>query len=107
MHTAIRLLRWLIGAPLWALGVWIISCNWRLLVLFIRGRSFGRHPPDESALPLAGPLILCLGALVVPVSGLLPYSWLALPIDPATYMLIASLPFLFRDLIWSSRKKST
>jgi hypothetical protein len=98
--------RWILAAPLFLLGAWIIVYHWRLFVFYIRVRFFRRQHKWESSVPLFGPIFVCLGALVSPSPGLLRYSWLSFVIDPSTYILIFSLPFLFRELILSRRKKS-
>jgi hypothetical protein len=97
--------RWILAAPLFLLGAWVILYHWRLVVLFIRVRFFGRQHKWESSVPLAGPIFVYLGALASPSPELLHYSWLSFVIDPATYTLIFSLPFLFRELILARRKK--
>jgi len=98
--------RWILAAPLFLIGAWVIIYHWRFVVLFIRVRFFGRQHKWESSVPLVGPICILFGSLVSPSPELLRYSWLAFVIDPATYTLIFSLPFLFRELILSRRKKS-
>ena len=98
-------IRWILAAPLIVLGAWAILYHWRLVVLFVRVRFFGRSHKWESSVPLFGPICICLGSLVAPVPGFARYSWLWFLIDPATYILAVSLPFLFRQLALS-RKKS-
>jgi hypothetical protein len=102
MNTA----RWILAAPLFLLGAWVIVYHWRMLVFFIRVRFFGCQHKWESSIPLFGPIFIYFGALASPSPMLLRYCWLAFVIDPATYTLIFSLPFLFRELILSRRKKS-
>ena len=97
-------IRWILAAPLFLLGAWAILYHWRLIVLFIRVRFFGRQHKWESSIPLVGPICICLGSLVAPAPELLRYAWLPFLIDPATYTLVASLPFLFRDLVWTKKK---
>ena len=97
-------IRWILAAPLLLLGAWAIVYHWRLVVLFIRVRFFGRHHKWESSVPLAGPICICFGLLVAPVPGLVRYSWLSFLIDPATYVFAASLPFLFRELVLAKKK---
>jgi hypothetical protein len=99
-------IRWILAAPLLLLGAWVILYHWRLVAMFIRVRFFGRQNKWESSVPLVGPVCVCLSALVAPAPELLRYSWLSFLIDPASYTLAASLPFLFRELV-SPKKKST
>jgi hypothetical protein len=98
--------RWILSAPLLLAGVWIIVYHWRLLVFFIRVRFFGCQHKWESSVPLFGPIFILSGAFVSPSPEFFRYSWLSFVIDPATYTLIFGLPFLFRELILSRRKKS-
>ena len=98
-------IRWILAAPLLLLGAWAILYHWRLVILFIRVRFFGRQHKWESSVPLVGPICICLGSLIAPVPGFARYSWLSVLVDPATYTFVVSVPFLFRELVLS-RKKS-
>ena len=102
MNTA----RWILAALFFLFGAWVIVYHFRLLILFIRVRFFGCHHKWESSVVLVGPVFICLGLLIAPAPGLFQYSWVSFVVDPATYTLVFSLPFLFQQVILSSRKKS-
>ena len=105
-HADMNTIRWILAAPLLAYGAVVIVYHWRLLVLHIRVRFFGCHHKWESSVPLAGPIMVFLGSMIAPSPELSRYSWLSVFIDPATYTLIYSLPFLLRQVILSRHKKS-
>gem|GEM_PF-4639512 len=96
--------RWILAAPLFFLGAWTILYNWRLLVLFIRVRFFGRQHRWESSVPLFGPICICLGASIAPPAEFLRWTWLSFFIDPASHRLLVSLPFLFREMVLTKKK---
>jgi hypothetical protein len=98
--------RWFLAAPLFLVGAWAIAYHWRLLVLFIRVRFFGRQHKWESSVPLVGPICICLGAFVAPPVEFLRWAWLSFVIDPATYTLLSSLPLLFRELVLTKKKRT-
>ncbi len=100
MNTA----RWIVAAPLLFLGAWVILYHWRLVILFVRVRFFGRSHKSESSVPLFGPVCVCAGSFVAPGPELLRYAWLSFLGDPATYLLLVSIPFLFRE--FTSARKS-
>jgi hypothetical protein len=99
-------IRWVLAAPLFLFGAYVILYHWRLVVLFIRVRFFGCQHKWESSVPLVGPICMFLGCLVAPAPLLLRYSWLSFLIDPATYTFVASIPFLFREFGWTKKKNT-
>ena len=95
--------RWILAAPLLLLGAGVILYHWRLVVLFIRVRFFGCHHKWESSVPLAGPLFISLGSMFAPAPELFAHVWVSFVVDPATYLLIYSVPTLLREFGWTRK----
>lgn len=89
-------IRWILAAPFLLLGLVCLLYNWRLVVLYIRVRFFGRLHERESLVFLAGPILIFLGLRFAPVPDIEHYVLLYILVDPATYVFVRALPNLFR-----------
>jgi hypothetical protein len=102
MNTTLTVLRWVVAAPFLVFGAFVILVNWEVVAQFILARCFGRAHKEEFTMPVQGPFWFCFGLMVAAGSELSSYAWLSFVVDPATYILLARFPFLFRE--WLLRK---
>jgi hypothetical protein len=92
------ILRWLVAGSLLAFGALVIAYNIRLAVRAAWTRITGRKFRYESFAPIGGPLVATIGCFASPSPAFAHLAWLPWVLDPSTYILLASLPLIVREL---------
>jgi hypothetical protein len=91
----------LAGAAVVVFGVFVIACNWAILIAWLRTRR------QSSMVPLIGPAAVWVGFIMLAASGLRPLQPVSAPllvallpaiIDVGTYSALAGLLVLCRVL---------
>jgi hypothetical protein len=85
---------WIVGVVLCLFGVYVACLNWIAIFFSIRNKRRG-IAKSYSQGPLFGPLSGYLGLKALPIHKS-PWVWLVLLLDPSTWVVAVSLPYLFR-----------
>jgi hypothetical protein len=88
---------WVLGTRLCLLGAYIGGANWAALFLSIRNaeRGIGKR---YSQSPAIGPLFAYFGLSALPIHKS-PWIWLVLGLDPSTWIVLMSIPYLYRQAL--------
>lgn len=100
METTIAIVRWVIGGAAVAFGCYVIAVQLGAVIAWCLARLWHRPYNIRSFGILLGPLLVLIGAWVLPTNLLHRFVWLAWVLDPGTYLLILGLPNIMRALIW-------
>lgn len=86
---------WVLGSVLCLLGLYVAGLNWAALVINIRNKRQGIAKRYSQG-PVIGPLLGYLGLRTLPTQKSF-WVWLVLLVDPSTWVVLVSLPYLFRQ----------
>ncbi|MFK5970778.1 MAG: hypothetical protein QM487_11755 [Candidatus Marithrix sp.] len=90
-------IKWIFGIILCLFGLYVAFCNWAFIILNIRNRKkgFGKFYSQGS---IIGPVSWLVGCTLIPIS-LHIAIWFVFLVDPSTWIMGASLPFLIKELL--------
>ncbi len=91
---------WIVGGVSLLFGSYIIIIQLYVAIWQAWDRVNGRPLRRYSYAPLGEPLYFQVGAWLLPVYWLHRYAWVGWVLDPATWVLLLSLPFLVSQC-WS------
>ncbi|CAN5888411.1 hypothetical protein BH11VER1_BH11VER1_00020 [soil metagenome] len=102
MHS-LQIVRWILSILLSGFAIYVAICNWVMIVFNIKNqiKKIDRH---YSQGPILGPISGYAGLLIMPIHKTW-WIWLLPLVDPSTWILLVSLPFLFRELASYSKTK--
>ena len=84
-------------------GLYVACFNWAAIFISIRNERRG-IAKRYSLAPAIGPVLGYVGLKALPIH-LSPWVWLVLLLDPSTFVVVVSLPFLFRQGVSQSERE--
>jgi hypothetical protein len=94
-HTSLWPL-WVLGSVLCLGGLYVAGANWAAIFLSLRNKRRGVNKRYSQG-PVIGPLLGYFGLQALPLRKS-PWIWLVLLIDPSTWIVVVSIPFLIREV---------
>jgi hypothetical protein len=99
MENVITVLRWVLGAPFVACGVYVVGHGWLLLLAWMWSRLRSPDKNLQSFVPLVGPGLMLIGWATWPVEHHWRFAWIAVAVDPATITLVRLIGTVVRVLL--------